>query len=178
MIGTLYRYPHPQDPTRFIYVGQVGDVKNLQRRERKHRSGNTSFGRRFKKMFFDLDLPRPVYEYVEVENCFDLNDLETVWMFRYHTWCGYPEGMNLTFPGSADYTKVGSMGSREDKVRAGRIAGRIAVDSGQLASIAASGGRLGGSFGGHLGGPITCCLRWNIRRGKPCTCGKHLGEVK
>jgi hypothetical protein len=38
-----------------------------------------------------------------------------------------------------------------------RIHGRKAFESGQLA-----------------GG---CCLRWNIRRGKPCVCGRHLIAV-
>lgn len=28
-------------------------------------------------------------------------------------------------------------------------------------------------FNKQSGRCITNCLRWNIRRGKPCTCGKH-----
>jgi hypothetical protein len=31
-----------------------------------------------------------------------------------------------------------------------------------------------GQIGGLKGSNITNCLRWNIRRGKPCACGKHM----
>ena len=41
----------------------------------------------------------------------------------------------------------------------GCISGRKAVESGQIQALGRSG--------------ITNCLRWNIRRGKSCVCGKH-----
>jgi hypothetical protein len=56
MIGTLYRYQHPHDSARFVYVGQGGN------RDRQHRSGKSSFGRRFKKQFPDAVLPQPIKE--------------------------------------------------------------------------------------------------------------------
>jgi hypothetical protein len=270
MIGTLYRYPHPQDPTRFIYCGQG------PKRDGDHRFGRTSFGRRFKKMFPDAELPQPVREQVEVEDQIELNVEETIWMFRYHTWHGYSGGMNLTRPGSDDYINLGKIAGRiasengqiqalrqgcseggritgykhkenktgifsrtpekilEDAKKGGLVAGRIvheikdkngksihAQEIGRLGGII--GGRVQGrknaesgqiqalrqgcSKGGHvmgliqgrknvenghlksiafLGGlaagrknaengrmKILLCMRWNVRRGKPCTCGQH-----
>ena len=47
----------------------------------------------------------------------------------------------------------------------GKNQGKKNVDSGHLASIS--------STGGKVGGRIVCCLRWNIRRGRPCSCGRH-----
>ena len=95
MIGTLYRYPHPYDSARFIYVGQTTDV---HRRDKDHRSGKLDFGLRFKKKFPDADLPQPVLEQVEAFDQTELNELETIWMFRYHTWRGYPDGYEPVFP--------------------------------------------------------------------------------
>lgn len=198
MIGTLYRYPHPQDPTRFIYVGQG------PKRDGEHRSGRTSFGRRFKDVFPNDCLPEPIKEFVDILNQQELNELETIWMFRYHTWRGYLGGMNLTFPGSVDYKMVGSISCFET--------GQKAVESGQLRAAALLGGRIQGkknADNGHMvrisalgrtpehqseacrkrnalyGYPQTlegslkgACGLWNIKRGKPCTCGKHLGETK
>lgn len=104
MIGHLYRYPHPNDSTRFIYVGQGA------KRDKLHRQGVGSFGRRFRKLFPDIELPQPVREDVEVQNQLELNELETVWMFHYHTWHGYQGGMNIGLPGSSDYSMTGKMG--------------------------------------------------------------------
>jgi hypothetical protein len=209
MIGTLYRYPHPLDPARFIYVGQGPN------RDRDHRSGKQYFGRRFQKKFPGLELPQPIKEQIEVADHLELNELETIWMFRFHTWHGYPDGMNLTLPGADDYKRIARLG--------GLIGGRIAVETGQLKSVSSKGGQVGGrkavedslgfcgrtpeqmvedghkggSIGGLIGGPnrfklhgnpatpegivtggrITCCLRWNIKRGKLCTCGYHVDVV-
>jgi hypothetical protein len=102
----------------------------------------------------------------------------------------------------------------------GKVSGRIAVESGRLASYrtqehqsaacrkrnemygnpatpegCAKGGHVAGLINGpiqgriqgaknaenghmsRLGGSgIGLCFRWNIRRNKPCTCGKHLLE--
>jgi hypothetical protein len=212
MIGTLYRYPHPHDPTRFIYVGQGPN------RDAQHRSGKSSFGRRFKKLFSDIELPQPIKEQVETSSQFGLNEEETIWMFRYHTWYGYLNGMNLQLPGSTDYKNAGKIGGSisglingrknaenghmitisaigrtpEHQIAAGRLGGRHAVESGQLNSIrdlpqtkfAQSKVGRKNVESGHLdkvrtkavcskGGTVVCCLRWNIRRGKPCTCGTH-----
>jgi hypothetical protein len=134
MIGTLYRYPHPHDSTRFIYVGQ-GPKRDL-----RHRSGESSFGRRFKSLYPDVDLPQPIKEEIEVFSQLELNEEETIWMFRYHTWRGYPDGMNLTFPGSFDYKNMGLVQGHRNAESGhmqaiGRIYGRKHVESGRLASI-------------------------------------------
>jgi hypothetical protein len=207
MIGTLYRYQHPNDPTKFIYVGQG------PKRDKEHRSGKSSFGRRFKKLFPDDILPEPIKEQIEVYSTSELNEEETIWMFRYHTWWGYPDGMNLGLPGSSDYKNIGKiagqMAVESGQVQSlGKKQGRKNVENGHLASIrtpeniskgtrrrneiygnpstpesCARAGRIGGRKhveSGHIQalgkiqGYIICCLRWNIRRGKPCTCGKHL----
>jgi hypothetical protein len=103
MIGHLYRYPHPHDPARFIYVGQGA------KRDYRHRPGNSSFGRRFKRDFPNTELPRPVRELVEVQDQQALNELETIWMFQFHTWYGYDGGMNLQIPGAEDYKNLGKI---------------------------------------------------------------------
>lgn len=108
MFATLYRYPHPHDSTKFIYCGQA--IKP-ERRDRQHRTGKTSFGRRFKKLFPDVELTQPIREVVEAQDQLELNWLETEWMFRYHTWHGYAGGMNLTL-GSLDYKNMGLLGGR------------------------------------------------------------------
>ena len=95
MIGHLYRYPHPYDATKFIYCGQG------EKRHNVHRSGVSSFGRRFKKLFPGIELPQPIREVVDVQDQLELNELETIWMFRYHTWRGLG-GMNIVFPGSQE----------------------------------------------------------------------------
>ena len=104
MIGTLYRYPHPYDPDKFIYVGQG------PKRDSSHRSGRSSFGRRFKRDFPGVELLQPIRERVEVSTQSELNEEETIWIFRYHTWRGYVDGMNLVLPGPQDYKKAGEIG--------------------------------------------------------------------
>lgn len=108
MIGYLYRYPHPTQLNKFVYVGQGPN------RDKAHRYGKTSFGRRFKALFPNISLPVPVKEIVDVENQSHLNDLETIWMFRFHTWHGYDGGMNLVVPG-IDF--------RNEAVKKGQIKG-------------------------------------------------------
>jgi hypothetical protein len=216
--GHLYRYPHPHDATKFIYSGQGS------KRDGDHRSGRSSFGRRFKREFPGTELPQPIRETVEVKDQLELNELETISMFRYHTWYGYDGGMNLTLPGSSDYKSLGVVGNREGK----RKSGLRAFKTGQLASaglqtrfspgrqmseqekervtrlILSAGEKTRFKLGvkhseemrekrskalksvvysverkanlvrtAYKGGRITNCLRWNIRRGKACTCGKH-----
>jgi hypothetical protein len=153
MIGHLYRYPHPHDPTRFIYVGQGA------KRDPQHRLGKEGFGCRFKKQFPGVELPQPIRESVEVENYIELNELETIWMFQYHTWRGYEGGMNLTFPGSDDYKIMGSLG--------GPIGGRI----GGRATNESTNGRKGngGRIGGRVQGPIQG--RKNVENG-------HLASIR
>jgi hypothetical protein len=147
MIGHLYRYPHPHDPTRFIYVGQGA------KRDQPHRSGESSFGRRFKRDFPNIELSQPILEVFEIVDQDHLNVLETVWMFQYKTWHEYSGGMNLTFPGSADYASMGKVGgiasalipghhSRAGKIGGriggkigGKINGKLSVDNGRLASL-------------------------------------------
>ena len=52
----------------------------------------------FKRDFPGIELPQPIRETVEVADRLELNELETVWMFRYHTWRGYEGGMNSHSP--------------------------------------------------------------------------------
>lgn len=223
MIGTLYRYSHPQDSTKFIYVGQGSS------RDKEHRSGRIGFGRRFKKRFLGMALPEPIKETINVSDQFELNEEEIIWMFRYRTWHGYPAGMNLTLPIFDDYKNLGKLSGSiqgpknvenghmermrkkitpemwveihrkgglvtgNNNIKTGHIQrlGRENIKSGRLASVTtketcAAGGRRhfelygnpgtfeGRSKVGRIYGRITCCLRWNIRRGKPCVCGNHL----
>jgi hypothetical protein len=129
---TLYRYPHPFDPTRFIYVGQGA------KRDQEHRSGKSSFGRRFKRDFPNIELPQPIREEMEAQNQFDLNELETIWMFQYHTWRpAWPGGYNIIIPGSQDYKSIGIMGGKINAASGqtaamGKIQGRKNADSGQI----------------------------------------------
>lgn len=244
MQGTLYRYPHPLIEGRWLYVGQGPD------RDARHRLGTKGFGKRFKKFFPGVELPQPIKETFEVADQLELNELETIWMFRFHTWRGYVGGMNQTIPGSADYKDMsligsriggqrffelyGRPGSKEDHLRGskkrgpilgsiygpknaasgqmaalgrsgvgGRIGGRVSAERGHCARIARLGGlavshedqiraglvnkesgqasKLGSKYGKIYGrknvedGTLikANCTRWNIRRGKPCICGKH-----
>lgn len=121
MQGTLYRYPHPFDSSRFIYVGQG------PKRDGEHRTGKIGFGRRFKKKFPGAELPQPIKEQIEVSNQQELNEEETIWMFRYRTWWGYPDGENLCLPGLEDYRAAGNIG--------GPITGRRNVESGQIQKL-------------------------------------------
>ncbi len=97
MIGHLYRYPHPFLSGVWIYCGQG------ENRDKRHLSGRSSFGRRFRQRFPGVELPQPILEAVEVQSQLELNEKETDWMRRYHTWRDYEDGMNLTLPGSDDY---------------------------------------------------------------------------
>lgn len=108
----LYRYPHPYTIDRFIYVGQE---RTLGSRDRKHRFGTTSFGRKFKIKFPGMSLPEPVHEKIEVQDILSLNENETINMFKYHTWCGYEDGMNMTFPRSRDYKNIAILGGLAGK---------------------------------------------------------------
>jgi len=163
MIGHLYRYPHPFDLTKFLYCGQGLN------RDKKHRRGETSFGRRFRRDFPNTELTQPVREQVEIVDQLDLNELETIWMFRFHTWRGYDGGMNLTFPGSKDYKNVSSLGASVGGVISGQLAvknktgihnpsfnreeasrkgGFKNVESGHLQRISSAGGKASGAVVG------------------------------
>lgn len=76
-------------------------------------------------------MPPPIHETIEVISQLELNEIETIWMFRYHTWRGYPGGMNLEFPGAQNYKIGGLVGGHIG----GRITGRKMVDSGELDRI-------------------------------------------
>jgi hypothetical protein len=196
----LYRYPDPTNPNRWIYVGQT---RNKRHRDSHHRKGSTSFGRRFKVKFAGHQLPKP--DYFEVfENPQNANFSEVVNIFKLHTWRGYG-GMNLELPGFQNYAeftklagaiavqtgqllRVASLGGKIG----GKIAGKIAVETGQLKSVAHLGGKVSGSLTGDkapwkkITGKLlgdrnaksgllikALCQRWNINRGKICTCGDH-----
>ena len=229
-IVSLYRYPHPLLSGQWLYVGQ--GIK----RDSRHRAGRSSFGLRFKRQFPGIPLPAPIRWEEPAADSIEANNAETVAMFRYHTWHGYPGGMNLTLPGSTDYENLGRIGiqcipeeakrrgrhnsgcmtgpanirkiPREKKVSNGLTVGhrfarlgigicgltkerlaeagrRSGLKSAQKPGFMAGIGRLGGSIGGRrgshddhsraglIGSLIGNCKRWNIDRGKPCTCGKH-----
>lgn len=159
MIGHLYRYPHPTEPDKFLYVGQGN------KRDKDHRSGRSSFGRRFKRNFPDVELPQPIREVVEIDNHLELLGLEIIHMFRYHTWYGYEGGMNLLLPGSMDYKQIGIMSGRVNVAsgriqalgrRTGKIQGRKRVESGFFNSEHQ---RRVGQIGGRISG------RKNVERG-------------
>lgn len=148
---SLYRYPHPSVLGQWIYVGQTN---NIIRRDGLHRYGKSSFGRRFIKLFPDTLLPK-----LEVFDGPFLDKQEADWaeiesMFKHHTWCGYPNGMNLTLPGSQNYKDMGSIGgrrmSRKDRVRIARLGGLVGGRKGGQATNATTEGRKGN--GGRLGG--------------------------
>jgi hypothetical protein len=216
MIVHLYRYPHPFIRDKWLYVGQGPG------RDKVHRAANSSFDRRFRKLFSDTPLPKPIRWTEPVVNHLEANETETMAMLKYHTWHGYPGGMNLTLSGSIDYGNAGIIGGnkalesgqiaslgriqgrknvenghlalitrKENQSKGGKTQGQKNLESGHLAIIASQGGKVGGKVAGrknvesgHLaairneenqskGAKICCCLRWNIRRGRPCTCGKH-----
>jgi len=125
----IYRYPHPNDPAQFIYVGQE---RREGKRDRDHRSGKSSFGRRFKHIFPDTELPQPIRKEVIVPDVLTLNGEEIIWMFQYHTWHGYPGGMNLTMPGSHDYKNFAHLGGR----RVHEIHKNIAKENGRKGGLA------------------------------------------
>ena len=134
----LYRYPHPTIPNQWLYVGQGVN------RDKQHRSGASSFGRRFRKLFPDTHLPEPVRWTEPASNYLEANEAETIAMFRYHTWRGYQGGMNLTLPGTKDYEHLGKIG--------GAVVGRITKENGtglfrltseQLSQAGRKGGLIG-----------------------------------
>ena len=159
---TIYRYPHPTDVGRWLYTGQTIDSIT---RDRHHRFGHTSFGRRFKSTFPNVELPQPEVIELEVSTFLDANEEETISIFKNRTWHGQG-GMNLTLPGSIDYVNNGILGGRTSaqllghhsragkiggrataattngrKANGGFISGRLAAECGRLVAIAAKGGR-------------------------------------
>ena len=158
----LYVYPHPHEPGKFLYVGQE---RTKGKRDKRHRRGTESFGRRFRMQFPGVELPQPIRREVIVPDFLTLNEEETIDMFRFHTWRGYKGGMNVTLPGSADYKIFGRLGGligghnqpREVKVANGRIGGRISVESGHLDRIrelpqTKIAQRISGQIAGHIVG--------------------------
>ena len=129
----LYVYPHPHDPGKFLYVGQE---RTEGKRDKLHRAGKTSFGRRFLRGFPGVELPQPIRREVLMLDTLVLNEEETIDMFRFHTWRGYPGGMNLLFPGSIDYQVMGKIGGPIGGRISGCIQGRKRVESGQIFTIA------------------------------------------
>ncbi len=191
----LYRYPHPTVSNSWLYVGQGAS------RDTRHRSGKTPFGKRYLKEFSGVMLPLPVRWTEPAVNQSEANLAETVAMFKFHTWHGYSGGMNFVLPGSQDYRKMGNLQPREVRVKSGKRLGLENVKTGHLRMISRLGGlavppevrsRLGKATNLKLtreqrsrGGRNVSredrvamyCKRWNINRGKPCTCGKHTGIV-
>lgn len=148
----MYRYPHPLDATKFIYCGQG------PKRDAAHRRGEKGFGRRFKRDFPGIELPQPIRETVEVADRLELNELETVWMFRYHTWRGYEGGMNLTFPGCLDYKNFNQGLTSEKRAEIGRKNGPKAVQTHKVkkTGLCAPGSPMqieGGKVSGRINGP-------------------------
>jgi hypothetical protein len=126
LLGMVYVYPHPHDPTKFLYVGQQTSVKT--NRDRDHRSGRSHFGRRFKKRFPGVELPQPMNEYFEYAAPLELNEWETILMFKYKTWHGYEGGMNITIPGASDYKNIGTLSGKMVKSPEWRVIHAAAMD--------------------------------------------------
>lgn len=191
----MYRYPHPTVLNNWLYVGQGVS------RDTRHRSGKTPFGKRYLKEFPGITLPLPVRWVEPAFNQAEANLAETVAMFKFHTWHGYLGGMNFVLPGSQDYRKMGNLQPREVRVKSGRRLGLENVKTGRLRAISRLGGlsvplevrsKLGKATSLKLtheqrsrGGCNVSredrvamhCKRWNINRGKPCICGKHITMV-
>jgi hypothetical protein len=182
----LYRYPHPTEPGRFLYVGQGAD------RDRVHRGGTTSFGRRFKQDFPGVALPQPVRWTEPATTDKERNAAEERAIVLYHTW-DYEGGYNVVTPGTEWFLKLsheqltrgranggetrgpvlgkeyGPINGRISGPITGKIAGAKAVASGQIQQL----GLVYGKINGSRTVKIMNCVRWHIRRGKPCICGHH-----
>lgn len=162
-----------------VYVGQT--VRTLEERWSRH-CRDAQRGRTFPFHNAIRKYGTENFEMKIVAFCHDQKELN--WCEQAHTLnenSMVPDGYNLIFGGdrkavSAETrAKIGaahrnpSEKTREKLRKAGKIGGKIQgrknVESGQLASIC--------SLGGKIGGKAACCLRWNIRRGKPCSCGRH-----
>jgi hypothetical protein len=149
MLATLYRYSHPLEPNKFLYVGQGAQ------RDTRHRSGSTAFGRKFRRDFPAIELSQPIKEEIEVQDQCELNELETIWMFRFHTWRGYG-GYNITIPGSKDYKFIGNLQPHEAKVRGGITRGkRHAIEKTGVCGRTPEKIRLDAIKGGQIGGCIS-----------------------
>jgi hypothetical protein len=140
----FYRYRHPLEQGKFVYVGQS---KNPAHRDVLHRSGEEGFGRRYKRKFGGMPLlPMDVGWHEPVIDELEAKVIEAEGMFRFHTWHSprWPSGMNEILPGKASYAEMGIVGARnqprEAKVRNGLRRGAQAIATGQLASIASLGG--------------------------------------
>src|SRR5882724_5354626 len=103
---TIYRYPHPAEPGKWVYTGQT---TNLKLRDRVHRRGKRNFGRRFQKTFPGVVLSAPDHVELDVADYLEANEEETIAIFRNHTWHGQG-GMNITLPGSSDYKDAAKLG--------------------------------------------------------------------
>lgn len=80
-------------------------------------------------------------------------------------------------------TALNSQRTLEEKQEAARIANasvtpemriKAAKAGGRVRSVQLSVDKEHQSAAGKIRAPITNCKRWNIDRGKPCTCGRHV----
>jgi hypothetical protein len=131
--------------------------------------GKSSFGRRFKRLFPDTPFPQPVRWEEPANNHLDANLAETVAMFKYHTWYGYPGGMNLTLPGSTDYRDISLIANRVHEANGTALWGLTKeqrAEASRLSQCTQKAKRLGifrltkdqlsknGKKGGTTGGPV------------------------
>lgn len=181
----IYRYPHPVEIERWVYVGQTVDIKS---RDQKHRYGRTAFGRSFRTTFPEMTLPMPVICRVR-GTAEEINKAEEQAIEQYQTSAA-AGGFNKTKPGSLDYRLISLLGNKavkpESRVRGGKEAQRLYgclftseqrsrgglknAASGHLARVRSF---QGSSKGGKVGAVKTNCLRWHVNRGNPCVCGGH-----
>jgi hypothetical protein len=114
----FYRYPHPTISNQYIYVGQT---KYPKIRDKSHRLGNEHFGRRFTQRFPEVSLPpMDIGWHNPVEDPLEAKLIEIEGIFKFHTWRGYPNGMNVTLPGLEDYDNMGRVGGAIGGIIAGK----------------------------------------------------------
>lgn len=104
MIYWFYRYPHPTQPLRWLYVGQ-GPKRHLA-----HSRGKSAFGFLYQQHFPDLDLSAPEYWFKECPTQHDADEEEAISMFQFRTWGEFDGGMNQQLPGRVNFDKVKKAG--------------------------------------------------------------------
>lgn len=141
-IVILYRYPHPFEQGRWVYVGQGA------KRDKDHRSGRTSFGLRFQRVFPNIPLPQPYHWCEPATTQMEANRAETDAINSHHTWLK-EGGMNVASPGLEDYKESARLAGLITKAEGLGLFGRSKE---KRIEDARNAGRIGGKLGGHITG--------------------------